>query len=389
MKMNKICAIMNLTEDDALLYPLTQYRPIAAMPFAARYRIIDFNLSNINHAGIESVAMFIAGSGRSIYDHIRSGEAWGLESGLRGGIFTYSQTLLKQQMRERTHQTQFFYTNHWEFLEKSRSEYVVVMGSKMIANIDYLDVLKSQEQSGKDITVLYKTIPAREIVGDGYGKILKLNKQGEFSKLVEVENYFPDDQPVHKGLNMYLLSVRTLQDIMTKAQDEEIYLDTDKLLMHYLPDYEVNVYEHTGYLSNIRSIQSYYQTNMDLLKKETFDSLFNNEHTIITKVKNEAPTYYARDSRVTSSMIATGGFIEGEVDHSVLFRKVKIGAGAQVKHSIVMAGSKVGEGAILEYCVLDKDVVVEPGAVLRGTPDNIRVVEKKNVVKAVETRQAQ
>lgn len=388
MRMNKMCAIMNLTEDDTLLHPLTKYRPIAAMPFASRYRIVDFNLSNISHAGIESVAMFIAGSGRSIYDHIRSGETWGLESGLRGGIFTYSQTILKQQMRERTNQTQYFYTNSWDFLEKSNSEYVAVMGSKMIANIDFHDVMEEHEKSGKDITVLYKTIPAGEIVGDGYGKIIKKNAQGEFSKLVEVENYFPDDELVHKGLNMYFLSVRTLQDIMTKAQEEHIYLDTDKLLMHYLSDYAVNTYAHTGYMANIRSVQSYFDTSMDLLKKETFDSLFNNEHVVITKVKNEAPTYYSADSQVTSSMIATGGLIEGEVDHSILFRKVRVGKGAKIKNAIVMGGCQIGEGAILENCILDKDVVVEPGAVVRGTLDEVRVVEKKNVVKAVETRQA-
>lgn len=389
MRKNKISAILNLTEDDTLLHPLTQYRPIAALPFAARYRVIDFNLSNISHANIESVAMFIAGSGRAVYDHIRSGAAWGLESGLRGGIFTYSQTLLKQQIREQTHQTQFYYTNHWEFLEKSQSEYVAVMGSKMIANIDYLDVKDKHEESGKDITVLYKTISAKEIEGDGYGKVLVLNEEGEFSKLVEVENYFHSDEQVHKGLNMYFLSVRTLQDIMTKAQKEHIYMDTDQLLMHYIPEYKVNAYEHTAYLANIRSIQSYYNTSMNLLDKDTFESLFYEKKPVITKVKNEAPTYYAEQSNVTNSMVATGGFIEGTVDHSILFRKVRVDKGAEVRNSIIMAGSEIGEGAILDCCILDKDVVVEPGAVLRGTKENPKIVEKKNVVKAVETGQVQ
>ena len=94
MKMNSICAILNLTEDEKALKPLTQARPIASLPFASRYRLIDFNLSSISHAEINSVGIFIAGSGRSIYDHIRSGSVWNLESGLTGGIFTYSQQLL-------------------------------------------------------------------------------------------------------------------------------------------------------------------------------------------------------------------------------------------------------------------------------------------------------
>lgn len=93
MKMNSICAILNLTEDEKALKPLTQARPIASLPFANRYRLIDFNLSSISHAEINSVGIFIAGSGRSIYDHIRSGSVWNLESGLTGGIFTYSPTI--------------------------------------------------------------------------------------------------------------------------------------------------------------------------------------------------------------------------------------------------------------------------------------------------------
>ncbi len=95
MKMNSICALLNLTEDEKALKPLTQARPIASLPFASRYRLIDFNLSSISHAEINSVGIFIAGSGRSIYDHIRSGSVWNLESGLTGGIFTYSQQMLK------------------------------------------------------------------------------------------------------------------------------------------------------------------------------------------------------------------------------------------------------------------------------------------------------
>ena len=72
MVKNKLCAILNLTEDDKALKPLTNTRPIAGLPFANRYRIIDFMLSDICYAEIDSVALFIAESGRSIYDLIRA-----------------------------------------------------------------------------------------------------------------------------------------------------------------------------------------------------------------------------------------------------------------------------------------------------------------------------
>ena len=120
MKMNRICAILNLTEDETALKPLTRIRPIASLPFASRYRLIDFNLSSISHAEIKSVGMFIAGSGRSIYDHIRSGSVWNLESGLTGGIFTYSQQVLKA-VQEKNGDAPDFYMNHKEFIERSKA----------------------------------------------------------------------------------------------------------------------------------------------------------------------------------------------------------------------------------------------------------------------------
>ena len=97
MAKNRISAIVNLTEDNTVTLPLTNARPIAALPFAGRYRVIDFVLSSIAYAEIDSVAMFIGESGRSIYDHVRSGESWDLDNKIRGGIFTYSQQNWKKQ----------------------------------------------------------------------------------------------------------------------------------------------------------------------------------------------------------------------------------------------------------------------------------------------------
>ncbi|WP_445659399.1 hypothetical protein [Aerococcus urinae] len=90
MVQNKVCAILNLTENDNDLYPLTKQRPIAMLPFACRYRLLDFALSSITYANMRSAALFIGRSGRSVYDHIRSGKPWDLDT-YRGGIFTFSQ----------------------------------------------------------------------------------------------------------------------------------------------------------------------------------------------------------------------------------------------------------------------------------------------------------
>lgn len=185
MVKNKLCAILNLTEDDQLLKPLTQNRPIAALPFADRYRVIDFALSSICHAEIDSVALFIAESGRSIYDHIRSGAAWDLDSQVSGGIFTFSQ----QNWKLRHHQENLYedyYYNHRVFMSRAKAEYVFVAGSKIIANVDIRGVFRHHVSEGKDITLIYKQLD-KEKIGDQNPKsrALKFDANRQVTELVD------------------------------------------------------------------------------------------------------------------------------------------------------------------------------------------------------------
>lgn len=378
---------MSLTDaSNKDLKPLSRIRPVAALPFAARYRAIDFALSNFSHAGIESVAMFIGGSGRSIYDHIRSGSAWDLESGLRGGIFTYSQTYLKQRMSDEGFDESDFYVNQREFLKKSRSEYVVVTGGKVIANIDILDVREFHVSHDADMTLLYKNVSADRVKNHPYERIVKLDRDGDVVELMASEDWDFNGNEVAQNVNVYFLTVKKMLDLLDRATKEGIQMDVDRLLAYYSQFYNVKGYEFKGAMVNIDSMQAYYDANINLLDKDHFDKVFHNEHKVITKGKNEAPTYYSKNANVKKSLFASGAFVDGTVENSLIFRKVKIEKDAVVKYSIIMQGAKIGAGAVLEYCILDKDVTVEPGAVVKGTKDKLVIIEKNEVVPAAVSR---
>src|SRR5690606_9252337 len=96
MMRNSFCAILNVVEDGIKLHPLTKKRPIAALPMASRYRLIYFTFTALHNAEATSESLFISGSGHSLYDHIRSGYEWGLDSTIGGGVFTHSQLDLKE-----------------------------------------------------------------------------------------------------------------------------------------------------------------------------------------------------------------------------------------------------------------------------------------------------
>lgn len=383
MRMNKICAILSLTEPSTRdMQPLTTMRPVAALPLASRYRAIDFHLSNFSHAEMDSVAIFIGGSGRSIYDHIRSGAVWNLESDLAGGIFTYSQTYMKQFMGERNNEENDFYNDQKEFLIKSKSEYVVISAGKIITSLDFKDVLKFHLNNSGDITLTYKMVPNDQVQGHPYERVVRLDQDKDVLELVPSQDYDYQNETVALNLNTYLLSVNKMLEMIERAEKEGIHMDIDRLVTYYSQFYQVDAYEYTETMVNLDSIQAYYKANMSLLNKDYYDQVFNGERRVITKVKNEAPTYYSCDANVKNTILATGGFISGEVENSLIFRKVLVDQGAVIRDSIVMQGSKIGKDAILEYCILDKNVTIEPGVVLKGSKDNLIIIEKNKTVKA-------
>lgn len=383
MRMNSMSAILSLTDaSNQDLKPLTRIRPVASLPFAARYRAIDFALSNISHAGIDSVAIFIGGSGRSIYDHIRSGSTWDLESRLRGGIFTYSQTFLKQRMDDEGFDERDFYKNHRDFLEKSRTEFVVIGSGRMITKLDLINLKDFHSIKNGEITVIYKNVPAEDVKGHQHERVVELDAKGNVTRLVQSGDWDFTEDTVAQSLNIYVLTVNKMLEILERAGKEGIQMDIDRLVAYYSQFYNAQGFEYTGPLMNLDSIQSYYKANMDLLDTKNYHDLFLRGNNVITKVKNEPPTYYSEHATITKSIFATGSYIEGKVNHSMIFRRVKIGKNAEVNHSIVMQGSKIGEGAVLEYCVLDKNVIVEPGAIIKGTKDKVVVIEKNRTVTA-------
>ena len=99
MKTNQqLCAVLNLDESEPQLMPLTKIRAVAALPFGSRYRLIDFPLSSLYSAEVNSVAMFVRGSARALMDHVRSGYPWGMESTVGGGLFIHSGAEIKEAL---------------------------------------------------------------------------------------------------------------------------------------------------------------------------------------------------------------------------------------------------------------------------------------------------
>ena len=133
-------------------------------------------------------------------------------------------------------------------------------------------------------------------------------------------------------------------------------------------------------MSNINSLQSYFDCNMELLDPQVRRELFPPERPVYTKVRDEVPVKYGINAKAKNAVIADGCVIEGTVENSIIFRGVKIGRGAVVKNSIIMQGTVVGENCQLDCVVTDKDVMIRDSRKLMGCKEYPFFVEKGTAI---------
>jgi len=381
----KIAPILNLVENSEKLMPLTKRRPLASLPFGCRYRLIDFPFSSLSSIEASSAALFIGGSGHSLYDHIRSGSTWGLESSVGGGVFTHSHINLKAELEDKDGYIGNYYEDHYHYVSRSNAEYVILMGSSMLSNIRLDSLLQFHEKKKSDVTVIYKKIKRSEVREDSIYSSLIMSKNDD--DCVEgsrpVTEISDQDADLLINMEMMIMSKDKFLTYLFEAKNQHVDITTDNLIKFSREaDDEIYGFEYTGYLKVIEDIRSYYQANMDMLNEDNFNALFYRANPVLTKPKNSAPTYYGKQSEINNAQFANDCEIYGSVKNSMIFRKVSIAEGANVEASIIMQDCCIEEDVHLKHVILDKHVYVKKGARLEGTAEEPIVVSKDSIIHA-------
>lgn len=350
---NNYMAIIFLAEKLDNIRALTKMRPLASVPVGGTYRIIDFALSNLVNAGIRNVGIFAGNEDlNSLTDHIGRGTEWDLDRN-KDGIFMFN------QMADSTYTTNMKRVKkNMEYFFRSKQNNVVVLSSHMVCNLDVNDVIKVHEASGKDITLVYKKVKQANERFDNCNSV-KLGRNGEVLGIGQ-NLFFKRDENI--SLEAFVLSKELLIKMICDGIQEGAYYTVRDLLTRNIGRVSINGYEFKGYLACINSTKEYFNFNMDLLKKEVRDDLFNKDRSIYTKSKNTPPSLFRDTAQVSNTLIANGCIIGGVVKNSILAR-----------------GAVVEEGAVVEDCILLQDSVVKSGAILKNI-----IVDKNNVVKSNE-----
>ncbi|WP_288393821.1 glucose-1-phosphate adenylyltransferase subunit GlgD [uncultured Vagococcus sp.] len=368
MKPNKTCAIIADIKKRDGLFPLTAKRPVSLLPFNGMYRMIDFNLSNMKDANINSIFMiFNQGMTKSVIDHISGGKEWNLNN-------LPNRSFMHFYQEDNGDDDEHYYDAIIEYIKKSDSEFTFFMGNKMLCNIDLNKVLDVHKTHKKDITVIYKEIESHRVTTDDI--VFELDS----NDIVTNSSTFSPETFVNETANMYLnvavVNSEWLVNELTKWRENDDVVRVEDVIRETLQSNKTWGYEYTGYLSNIHNIKAYYDANMSMLDSDKYLSLVEPSKKIYMKNINEVPTYHSASSEVNNSQIAAGCLIYGEVVHSILSRGTKVSEGAEISHSITMSKSLIKEDAVVQYAILDKNVLIESGIKVIGTKENPIVIKK-------------
>ena len=183
-------------------------------------------------------------------------------------------------------------------------------------------------------------------------------------------------------MGIFIISRTLLLHEVTEAVAHNRYHFERDLVMHGFAEtgMTVNAYQFGGIALFNESTTEFYHNSLALIRPEVRYGLFGSGLTIYTKVRDEVPAYYGEHSEIDNCIVADGCTLEGRASNSVLFRGVRLEENANVRDCIIMQGTVIGEGADLECVILDKEVVVRPGAVLRGTKDHPLVFKRGEIV---------
>ncbi len=356
---------------------LTSDRTVAAIPFACRYRLIDFCLSNLVNANISNIHIVANYNYRSLLEHIGSGKDWDLAR-RSGGIKMISPFQTARATTGKIFTTHMeALKNMQEYINEIKEEYVVLMDSDHVLNIDLADVIKAHEHTGASVTFVTQRIPATYT-----SKTPRMMLSSVAGKVTDIAmNSAYNEKNPELALNIFVMKTVYLRKIIEEADAYSL----DSLTKMFLANYKYSnyrTYRHDGYVASVSSFLDFYRCSVELAKNsDARNSLLGKkEAPVFTRVHNSAPTVHKEKAVVKNSMIADECVIEGTVIDSVIFRGVTVEKGAVVRNSVLFHGTHVGKNAELNCIVTDKDVMITDNVKLSGNDNMPFYIEKKRKV---------
>ena len=360
---------------------LTQKIAKPAVPYGGKYRIIDFPLSNCVNSRIEAVGVLTQYQPLVLNEYIGNGQPWDLD-GMNVGVQVLSPYEKKGGADWYSGTANAIYQNI-NYIDRYNPEYVVILSGDHIYKMDYSKMVAYHKEHNADCTIAVIDVPLAEASRFG---ILNTNPDGSI--------YEFDEKPAHPkstnaSMGIYVFSWDKLRKYLIEDEanpDSSNDFGKDILPKMLADGQRMFAYAFSGYWKDVGTIESLWESNMDLLDPNVTLDLADENWKIYSRNPVVAPHYVSPTGVVQNSLISDGCIIEGNVDFSVLFSNVTIAPGAVVNDSILMPGVVVEEGAVIQYAIVSENAVIKKNAVVGARPEDIENKEDWGVAVVGDNR---
>ncbi|MCA1020656.1 glucose-1-phosphate adenylyltransferase [Halobacillus litoralis] len=363
MMKNKECVAMLLAGGQGTrLKSLTKQIAKPAVYFGGKYRIIDFPLSNCTNSGIDTVGVLTQYEPLILNDYIGIGDTWDLDRKF-GGVSVLPPFMESEGGGWYTGTANAIYRN-LKFLNQYDPEHVLVLSGDHIYKMDYGAMLDYHKETDADVTISVIEVPWEEASRFG---IMNADDNGKITEFDEKPEY-PKSNLASMGVYIFRWDVLK-QYLIDDAEKEDSSHDFGKdIIPTLLNDYKkMMAYTFEGYWKDVGTVDSLWEANMDLLKRNPELNLSDSRWRIYSKNPNQPPQYIAPSATVKNALINEGCRIYGRVDTSVIFYGVHVCESSVVKDSVIMPDVKIGRNVTINRAIISKGTVIEDGAVI-GDP---------------------
>ncbi len=329
---------------------LSERRSKPAVPFAGKFRIIDFALSNCTNSGIFQIGILTQYLPLSLNEHIGVGKPWDLDR--RDSFVT-----LLQPNNSWYEGTADAIRKNIEFVKRYAAKYVLILSGDHIYKMDYSKLIEQHKATGADLTIAAKIVPIEEASRFG---VLETDSNLKINKFVEK----PKNPKSNKAsMGIYVFSTDALIEAIENNPDIP---DLD-FGMHIIPKMietkQVYAYEYYDYWMDVGTYDSYLDANLELCGNTALD-LYDQKWKIFTKSEDLPPVKVGDEAKIKTSLISNGCVINGTVENSVLSPGVVVGHGSIVKDCVILNDVVIGENCKIEKAIIDKETIVGKNSII-------------------------
>jgi glucose-1-phosphate adenylyltransferase len=366
----RIVAMIMAGGEGTRLSVLSEKRAKPSVPFAGKFRIIDFTLSNCVNSGIFDVAILTQYRPHSLNAHIGNGKPWDLDRN-SGGV------VLLQPYQGRRDESWYKGTadaiyQNLNYIRERRADLVVILSGDHIYKMDYSAMIAEHVRRRADLTVGVMHVPLEQT--DRFG----IMTTDESDRVIEfTEKPKNRDKGTLASMGIYVFSADALIERLSEGGDSNPRIDFGKHVIPAMIDQDqVFAYPFEGYWVDVGTVESYWETSMELLDPSNTLNLFDPDWVVRTRSEERPPAKLGPESRVEQSMISNGCIVRGQVERSVLSPGVYVAPGAVVRDSIIMNDTWIGPGAQIDRAIVDKSAVIGAGVKL-GVGDDLTIPNKQ------------